>query len=123
MKQAPCTCRAKRYVGTCNSYNYSISICMVCLVRARTYRVISTMPARSRCRYIMLITLNVPHVPRPCFIAPCKYVPLNRILFQTSNRTRFVRLIKFKFHLNISSMYILFCSLQVAQNNVFVMSR
>ena len=28
------------------------------------------MPARSTCRYVRLITLNVPHVPRPSFIAP-----------------------------------------------------
>ena len=30
------------------------------------------MPARSTCRYVRLITLNVPHVPWPCFIAPLK---------------------------------------------------
>ena len=28
------------------------------------------MPARSMCRYVRLITLNVTQVPQPCFIAP-----------------------------------------------------
>ena len=67
------SCRAKRYVGTC-FWKVSLFITLWYVhipleqikVRART---IWTMPALSICRCVRLITLNLPHVPQPSFIA------------------------------------------------------
>ena len=80
VKQSPCMCRAKRYVGTCNSYSYSIYL-----------------NECSTCRYVRLKALNVLNVHGPRFNAP----KLNcNILATIIEWWTFYRKIK---HLNLSA--------------------
>ena len=74
-----CTCRAKRYIGTYNSYGiyrqspislwsvWYMHVPMVCSDQSHSLGTLQvkivTMPACSTRRYIRLITLNVLHVP------------------------------------------------------------
>ena len=39
VKQGPCTCRAKRYVGTCKSYSYEVHLYLLKIHKVKTIEI------------------------------------------------------------------------------------